>query len=461
MLNDLLTLWSTNQATSLMVWVVITMIILYLGRKQAHQVLYSTGRALYRSMRMWAYGLGTLENRLFIRNREILLANGAKKAETAIEKEFARVHDIVQRDLSQYPTLHRQICDVVDQIEVDYQNSTDVAPLPPAWTDLVDAIASISQSGDPGANKILKNIKDVVKDSHNKTLQAYKKSSTEGHKLLGKIQLDWRKSQSTLESVNYKVSSIEERSKEIDSQMQAYQGIRAGEDAAVRALSSSSINQFLIFGFILAVAILGGLINYKYIAMPLLEKAGTAGYIASLQASGVVALTIIQVEIVLGFVLPFALAFIAIPLESFIHSFRVVLGTIAIAVIRSLRIAVRMVGGLLNHLFMICRHLYDFLIVIPLGLERLVKSYLGREIQIDVPVLTRVEAEALKSNQLKSKGVLAQEAKINTPANTPKSKATIITTSANKSRNPSGSRKALDNSSLTDIDLAETMMGRM
>ena len=166
MTNDLLTVWSDNAAVSLVIWGAIAITILYLGRKQAHQVFYSTGRALYRTMRLWGFSLAALEQRIAARNREVLLAHGTREAEKSIEREFSRISDIVQRDLSQYPALHRQIGDVIDKIEIDYQKATETAPLPPAWKEVVETITSIPASGDPAVNKILQHVKSAVEDSH-------------------------------------------------------------------------------------------------------------------------------------------------------------------------------------------------------------------------------------------------------------------------------------------------------
>src|SRR5690606_36843183 len=79
-------------------------------------------------------------------------------------------------------------------------------------------------------------------------------------------------------------------------------------------------------------------------------------------------------QMILGFILPFALAFLAIPLESFIHSLRVVLGTLLIGLLKLLRITARTLGSVANHLCLLCRHLYDLVIVPPLGLELIVKA---------------------------------------------------------------------------------------
>lgn len=79
-------------------------------------------------------------------------------------------------------------------------------------------------------------------------------------------------------------------------------------------------------------------------------------------------------QMVLGFVLPFALAFVAIPLESFIYSLRTVAGVALVALIRALAFALRFVGTLARQIGTTLIMFYDALIFIPLLIERLVKG---------------------------------------------------------------------------------------
>src|SRR5881398_3047888 len=46
----------------------------------------------------------------------------------------------------------------------------------------------------------------------------------------------------------------------------------------------------------------------------------------------------------MGFVLPFALVFVAIPLETFVHSLRTVVGLIAIGILRALALLLRVLA---------------------------------------------------------------------------------------------------------------------
>lgn len=459
MFEQLLTVWSDNAALSAAVWLVLLVTVMYLGRQQAHQLFTTTGRALFNSMRLAAFSVRGLENRLVARNRDVLLSMGRAAAEKDIEREFSRVATIVERDLGQYPSLHRKIAETIDKIEADYRESTLSTPLPPAWSEVVETISSLPSSADPALNKILDNIRDAIEDSHDETLKAFQKATAERHRHLSGMQPHWRSLKGSMDGVKKTLDSLEERTRTIDGQMDRYESIRKTEDAAVNSLTASSITQFFIASLVLVIATLGGLINFQLIALPMSEMVGGTTTIGSMRTSDIAALVIILIEIamglflleslrithlfpvigsmddrlrrrmivitltiltilatieaslaymrdllaldraalqqslagvgvveaqfrwipsigqmVMGFILPFALAFVAIPLESFIHALRTVLGIITVGILRTLRVGLRLIGGLARHACNILGHLYDLVIMVPLGVERLIKQ---------------------------------------------------------------------------------------
>jgi hypothetical protein len=79
-------------------------------------------------------------------------------------------------------------------------------------------------------------------------------------------------------------------------------------------------------------------------------------------------------QMLLGFILPFALAFIAIPLESLIHSGRTVGGVFFLAFLRSLALLLRVLGNVARQISRVLVRLYDVVIVVPLLAERLWKG---------------------------------------------------------------------------------------
>jgi len=79
-------------------------------------------------------------------------------------------------------------------------------------------------------------------------------------------------------------------------------------------------------------------------------------------------------QMVLGFFLPFALAFVAIPLESFVYSLRTVGGAFVVMVIRVIGFVLRVLGNLVRQLSKVLIGIYDVTIVLPLLIERVVKA---------------------------------------------------------------------------------------
>ncbi len=79
-------------------------------------------------------------------------------------------------------------------------------------------------------------------------------------------------------------------------------------------------------------------------------------------------------QMVMGFILPFALAFVAIPLESFVHSSRIVVGVAMAALLRLIAFALRLLGNAVNYSGEFLVNIYDLLIFPALWLENLIRN---------------------------------------------------------------------------------------
>jgi hypothetical protein len=71
----------------------------------------------------------------------------------------------------------------------------------------------------------------------------------------------------------------------------------------------------------------------------------------------------------MGFVLPFALVFVAIPLETFVQSTRTVLGVAAIALLKAFATVFKLLANTSQLIGELLTHLYDVVIFAPLWLE--------------------------------------------------------------------------------------------
>ncbi len=98
-------------------------------------------------------------------------------------------------------------------------------------------------------------------------------------------------------------------------------------------------------------------------------------------------------QMVMGFILPFILTFVAIPLESFVASSRTVLGVVAAWLLRTLAFTLRLAGNLGFYLGRFLANLYDLLIFPALWLEGVIVRAMTRsgEKQADQKHLPVVE----------------------------------------------------------------------
>jgi len=68
----------------------------------------------------------------------------------------------------------------------------------------------------------------------------------------------------------------------------------------------------------------------------------------------------------MGFILPFALTFVAIPLETFVHSLRTIIGLVAMGILQVTSLLLRLLGSGLRYLSVVIVQLYDLPLFIPL-----------------------------------------------------------------------------------------------
>ncbi len=85
----------------------------------------------------------------------------------------------------------------------------------------------------------------------------------------------------------------------------------------------------------------------------------------------------------MGFVLPFALMFVAIPLETFVHSLRTVVGVAGVGFLRAMAWLLRLIGNIMRFISTSIVQVYDLIIFAPLWIERTIKHKTGKEDNVD------------------------------------------------------------------------------
>ncbi len=485
---DFLMIIPSSSALSLVLVLVVSVILLYMARRPAHEAILSVSKIFFHAFRLSSSSILIAEKKLKQRNKEVLLASGKEATERIIEREFERIDAFVKKDLAQFPSLQRDITHSVVRLDEDYQKSTEIPPAPPGWTKAIEPIASIPPSEDSMVAEILKSIKDALDRGQERALELYRTSSKQRHVFLKNMVPTLRHINNSVASLDKNVQSLLDRSATVDRHMQEYGEITKETDKAAQMLSSSSMTQFFIAGFVLAIAIGGAFINFNLISRPMQEMVGGSVYMMGYKVADIAALVIILVEISmglflmeslritrlfpiigalddkirirmivvsfvflfllasveaglaymrellsvddaalvagllggasmqaseaeasgrwittaaqmgLGFILPFALTFIAIPLESFIHSSRTVIGVVLAGFLRISAVGLRFLGNISKYLGKSLVNIYDLFIFFPLWIEALV---VGKVKQTEKSPI-QIKKSTRKSNEKKS-----------------------------------------------------------
>ena len=443
------------------VLLVLAISLLYFARTPVHRALTRISRLAAGLLRLQAKALARLIQLLQMRNREVLLEMGKGQLERKLNRDFHRVNEIVANDLGQYPELQKNMSSLVTRLEEDYHQSAETAPPSPDWVEAITAIVNLkeAQKGNPVIVKVLDDLYTSIAEQQKKTLDTYRGSVSARHRLLHGMMPQWRRLNNVIERVGGSMRNLILQAEEIDKNMNQYREIYAGSDKAERMLRVSSLREFAVALFWMAIFVGGAFLNFHLISLPMPEMVGASSRIGTFTVAEVSALMIVLVEVaigmllmevlhitrmfpafgtlderkrrillwtflgfilvfasiesglafmrdqiandtaalrgllvggeavdlvgtgtistlipqaaqmLLGFLLPWVLIFVAIPFESFVESGRILLANLVIQVLHLLIILMRLTATMIRYLCDILLALYDIAVSIPLWLE--------------------------------------------------------------------------------------------
>ncbi|WP_320825698.1 hypothetical protein [Reinekea sp.] len=279
--------------------------LLYFARATVHRALTRISRLVSGLLRLQAKALERLIRVLKERNREVLLEMGKGQLERKLNRDFHRVNEIVSNDLGNYPELQKIMSGLVTRLEEDYHQSAETAPPSPDWVDAITAIVNLkeAQKGNPVIVKVLEDLYTSLAAQQKKTLDTYRNGVSTRHKLLHAMMPQWRKLNNTVERVGGSMKNLIIQAEQIDKNMNQYREFYAGSDKAERMLRLSSLREFSVALFWLAIFVGGAFLNFHLISLPMSEMVGAGARIGSFTVAEVSALMIVLIEVAVGMLL--------------------------------------------------------------------------------------------------------------------------------------------------------------
>lgn len=253
---------------SMLLWGLFAVVLLYLARNHAHLLLLSMTRVMARGLRGLAALLWRMRKQLQVLQTEMLVSGQREDVERKLKRDFQTLAKTVHRELSNYPTLNREVNALVTHIERDYQASVEIPPEPQNWLGAVDSITKAASGSGPALAEILEGMHSTLARASNDALEEYRYASRKRHLLLRRTAPQWRKVVTTLQRLERLISGLSDQILLTDSHMRTFRQLRSE-----LLVPGVSLQMRFLARFILSILMLIGMGILATSEMTLLQAA--------------------------------------------------------------------------------------------------------------------------------------------------------------------------------------------
>ena len=262
--------WPNHPALSLIAFTLLSLLLMYFVRVHAHQLIARIARLLHSQLRLLSRACLHSAQRIRLRNHEVTKALVESLMERQLERRFMRIEKLVERDLANYQQLSAEINRQLVTIDEDYAASANVPEVSPEWVTAVEAIANL-QRDDRNTEvmaKILDDMHQTVKQHQRDALREHRWTISSRHKVLSKLQPQWRKLSKLLQHIDNNIEVLRLRLRQVDQHMGQFEMLTAGSG---QGIMSSMLMRFISSLFFVSVGIGAAWINWQLINQPLQE----------------------------------------------------------------------------------------------------------------------------------------------------------------------------------------------
>ena len=286
---------------SIAVWIVASMVFLFLAREPVHKMIQALSDATAGGLRKLAEWTKNTAQAMREKDRKVLLESGVAKIQGEILQEFTKIDMANTKSLAGYPKLQLKLDDSISQIERDYKECGQVTPEAPGWSEVIESIGRAQGStSDRIIENMLSEIHKSAVDGEKKALSEFRDVAAKRHKILGSMAPVWKRVEKLGKEINNQVEKVMENGRNIEKYMARYEKISAAEPESIDMLSSKVTKLFIISLIVIFVGLVGAFINFNLIALPMSELVPAGVRVAGMAVSEVSALVIVALELVLG-----------------------------------------------------------------------------------------------------------------------------------------------------------------
>ncbi len=209
--------------------------------------------------------------------RRMLLADAREQAEDRVRREVMQLERTVQRDLSGFPHLHRQLSERIHRLEEDYRQSEEAPPRPPEWVHALETVANLPRPEDPSVTRLLEDMHGTLDRACHETLQSYRAASRRRHRIFRRMVPVWRRVERTLGTIQADLQRVEGRAAAVHRQIERFQRLSTREPDRARRAAGLTLARWVTAMLLLAAAAAGAVILHGLVGRSLVEVGAGLG----------------------------------------------------------------------------------------------------------------------------------------------------------------------------------------
>ncbi|MDQ2069088.1 hypothetical protein [Natronospira bacteriovora] len=282
------------------VLIVVAMLLLFLARNTAHEILIGASRAIAAWLRVATRALQLWSRQLDRGARRATLILVADHQARLASREITALRAEVDRLLKHFPDISDALSEDIRQIERDYQEAPEMPPPPSTWGELVERVSSIEQGADPALKETLASIRTSIERVGKELAHEHGRQAQEANQTLTRLRPRWSRIERHLETLGDGLERLSGRLNRSDRSIRRFETVQNQRRSLTARLRSWLALHLFVGATLAGITVLVALVNYHLAASPLQEVVGSTATIGPFAAAALIAVVLVLAQLAMA-----------------------------------------------------------------------------------------------------------------------------------------------------------------
>lgn len=301
-MNELLSI-TPYPALSVLLLLLTVVLLAYLARRPAHQLIALVFRELQRVFRLISSYAGGNAVRTGGWTAALALDEMRRSLNRSVHLDYDRLVSRAEQDLADLPRLRQRFLVQIAALEESLDRSIDVPAEPPAWGRISHALASAEAEQTGETQRMLSDIRDNMAQYRADARQIQREAAHRRYLLLYRMLPRWRQVHDLMDDIQQRLGRLQSGVDLLRRRMVEFSRLRQASQRRVVTLVARGVWHFglAIIGLLLVAAAIA--VFFNLVAVPMQSLLGGAVLVAEVPTYLVTSGILVGFQLLLGFLM--------------------------------------------------------------------------------------------------------------------------------------------------------------